>query len=131
MRMDTRFSSGNRWQAFLLCTVFAVAARSSAVSQTRDSSMLAITGTNDITQIQHIVFIIKENRSFDSYFGTFPGADGATTGLTSTGSSVSLRRTPDKTPQDIDHTWSAATTAMNGGKMDHFDLIFGGNNNGA
>ena len=31
-------------------------------------------------KIQHIVFIVKENRSFDIYFGTFPGADGATTG---------------------------------------------------
>ena len=37
------------------------------------------------SKIQHIVFIIKENRSFDTYFGTFPGADGATTGLVSTG----------------------------------------------
>src|SRR5919109_203642 len=32
------------------------------------------------TPIQHIVFIIKENHSFDSYFGRFPGAHGATTG---------------------------------------------------
>jgi hypothetical protein len=26
--------------------------------------------------IQHVVVIMQENRSFDSYFGTFPGADG-------------------------------------------------------
>jgi phospholipase C len=26
--------------------------------------------------IQHIVFIVQENRSFDQYFGTFPGAKG-------------------------------------------------------
>jgi phospholipase C len=26
--------------------------------------------------IQHVVFIVQENRSFDHYFGTFPGADG-------------------------------------------------------
>ena len=36
------------------------------------------------SKIQHIVFIVKENRSFDNYFGTFPGADGATTGMIST-----------------------------------------------
>ncbi len=36
-------------------------------------------------KIQHIVFIMKENRSFDSYFGTFPGANGATTATISTG----------------------------------------------
>ncbi len=27
-------------------------------------------------KIAHVIFIIQENRSFDSYFGTFPGADG-------------------------------------------------------
>ena len=26
--------------------------------------------------IKHLVFIVQENRSFDHYFGTFPGADG-------------------------------------------------------
>jgi phospholipase C len=30
----------------------------------------------DIHKIQHIVIIMQENRSFDSYFGTYPGADG-------------------------------------------------------
>src|SRR5438309_9966572 len=28
--------------------------------------------------IKHVVFIIKENRSFDNLFGRFPGANGAT-----------------------------------------------------
>ena len=28
------------------------------------------------TKIKHIIIIMQENRSFDSYFGTFPGADG-------------------------------------------------------
>src|SRR5712692_3450408 len=36
---------------------------------------------NGLRRIQHIVFIVKENRTFDNYFGTFPGADGATTGM--------------------------------------------------
>src|SRR5439155_17959617 len=27
--------------------------------------------------IKHVVFIVKENRSFDHMFGQFPGADGA------------------------------------------------------
>jgi phospholipase C len=27
-------------------------------------------------QIRHLVFIVQENRSFDHYFGTFPGAEG-------------------------------------------------------
>ncbi len=31
---------------------------------------------NDIHAIKHILIIMQENRSFDSYFGTYPGADG-------------------------------------------------------
>jgi phospholipase C len=30
----------------------------------------------DIHKIQHVVVIMQENRSFDEYFGTYPGADG-------------------------------------------------------
>jgi phospholipase C len=26
--------------------------------------------------IQHVVIIVKENHTFDNYFGTFPGANG-------------------------------------------------------
>ena len=41
------------------------------------SSAPAVAATDDpIHKIQHIVIIMQENRSFDSYFGTFPGADG-------------------------------------------------------
>ena len=32
--------------------------------------------------IQHVIFLVKENRSFDHYFGTYPGAEGATEGGT-------------------------------------------------
>jgi phospholipase C len=31
-------------------------------------------------KIEHIVIIVKENHTFDNYFGIFPGADGATLG---------------------------------------------------
>src|SRR5260370_9422305 len=32
-----------------------------------------------IHKIQHVVVIMQENRSFDQYFGTYPGADGLPT----------------------------------------------------
>jgi len=32
--------------------------------------------TAGIHKIRHIVIVMQENRSFDSYFGTYPGADG-------------------------------------------------------
>jgi len=39
---------------------------------------LAATGANTAgaIPIRHVIIIMQENRSFDSYFGTFPGADG-------------------------------------------------------
>jgi len=33
------------------------------------------------TPIQHIIVIMQENRSFDSYFGTYPGANGIPAGV--------------------------------------------------
>ena len=32
--------------------------------------------SSGIHKIKHIVIIMQENRSFDHYFGTYPGADG-------------------------------------------------------
>jgi phospholipase C len=87
--------------------------------------------TNDLdafrSKIQHIVFIIKENRSFDTYFGTFPGADGATSGMISTGERMPLRHARDRMAHDIGHDWEDARRAMDDGKMDRFDLVRNGN----
>lgn len=75
--------------------------------------------------IQHIVILVKENRSFDNYFGTFPGADGTRTGKTSDGQTVPLLHTPDHTLIDINHAGDAAKVAVNGGKMNGFDKLQG------
>jgi phospholipase C len=41
-------------------------------------------GTGGSSQIKHVFIIFQENRSFDSYFGTFPGADGIPTNFDGT-----------------------------------------------
>ena len=88
-------------------------------------------GPTDITAIQHIVFIIKENRSFDNYFGTYPGANGATTAVTSYGAVVPLLETPDYAyPFDPEHGWNSGNEAIDGGKMDRFDMLADANING-
>jgi phospholipase C len=79
----------------------------------------AATGIN---KIQHVVFIVKENRSFNEYFGAFPGATGSTTGLLSTGATIPLGQTPDAMPYDICHDWACLIAMMDYGKMDHYDL---------
>lgn len=77
-------------------------------------------------RIKHIVFIIKENRTFDHYFGKYPGADGATEGKLSTGETVSLTQAPDVTAKDLGHSFDDGLIAVNGGKMDGFDQIMNG-----
>jgi phospholipase C len=82
--------------------------------------------TKDITVIQHTVFILKENHTFDNYFGTFPGADGATSGRISTGQVVPLSHMADTSIAGLCNSWDCALQGMDGGKMDRFDLIYGG-----
>jgi phospholipase C len=84
----------------------------------------------DMTVIQHIVFFVKENRSFDSMFGKFPGANGATHGTISSGVVVPLQRLSDSLEADIGHSWSGTLAAMDNGKMDRFDLLEEANING-
>jgi phospholipase C len=86
--------------------------------------------SGNINQIQHIVFIVKENHSFDHYFGTFPGADGATSGPISSGAVVPLAHSGDAILIEPDYSYFAARGAINGGKMDSFDTVLHGNSNG-
>jgi len=78
--------------------------------------------TASVGNIQHVVFIIKENRSFDEYFGTFLGANGATTYTTHTGQVKTLGHTPDKAKHDMGHEWTDSHSNIDGGRMDRFDL---------
>jgi phospholipase C len=66
--------------AFLLATM-TLAACGGSTSNTNttpggSSNSGAQLPNDDIHKIEHIIVIMQENRSFDSYFGTFPGADG-------------------------------------------------------
>jgi phospholipase C len=77
-----------------------------------------------IHKIQHVIVIMQENRSFDSYFGTYPGADGIPPGVC----------VPDPLTQPcvkphVDHADSNKGAAhadasnaadIDGGKMDGF-----------
>jgi phospholipase C len=69
--------------------------------------------------------IIKENHSFDNIFGRFPGADGTTQARTSAGKLVTMGETPDHPLLDVAHAGDAAALAINGGKMNQFDLLPG------
>jgi hypothetical protein len=76
--------------------------------------------------IKHVVVIYQENNSFDEVLGytcavTLAGrCDGATTGKTSTGTTIPLAQPPDIVPT-VNHSPGSITTAIDGGKMDGFD----------
>jgi len=45
-------------------------------SQPSASALRPTAAPSGISKIRHVVVIMQENRSFDSFFGTYPGADG-------------------------------------------------------
>jgi phospholipase C len=82
-----------------------------------------------IHKIKHVVVIMQENRSFDSYFGTFPGADGIPMrrGVPTACAPDPLRHRcvrPYHDPHDVNyggpHEVVAYRTDFNGGRMDGF-----------
>jgi phospholipase C len=94
------------------------------VVTTRTKFVSVPPGTGSAGAIKHVVLIVKENRSFDGYFGTFPGANGATTATISTGQVIPLGHMPDPPAHDMGHQWLHAHNDIDGGKMDRFDQEF-------
>ncbi len=79
--------------------------------------------------IRHVIVIMQENRSFDSYFGTFPGADGLPTrnGQFTVCVPDPARGTCDRPFHDSSfvngggpHGAGAASADIDGGRMDGF-----------
>ena len=80
-------------------------------------------------KIKHVIVIMQENRSFDSYFGTFPGADGIpmkngvpTVCIPNPETHTCVR--PFHDPNDVNlggpHNVDSSVADVNGGKMDGF-----------
>jgi len=80
--------------------------------------------------IQHIIIMDKENRTFDSMFGTFPNANGTSTYVGTDAQTHILNHQPDRLEQDISHSHDSAITGIDGGKMDKFSKIWGAVQNG-
>ena len=74
------------------------------------------------TPIKHVVFVIKENRTFDNMFGLFPGANGVTVGMDQ-GEARVLTPAVDRLEMDIRHCYDCALQAWNEGEMDGFATI--------
>jgi len=112
------------------------------------------------TPIKHVIVLIQENRSFDNFFATYPGADGAASGQAAAmpspiATSCAAKHQPVITQpttvpltkvslvgagfpnnfgadNDLDHIYDPGyVTELDNGKMDGFDsVLFGANGRG-
>ncbi len=77
-----------------------------------------------LEKIKHFVFIMEENKSFDHYFGTYPGADGIPAGVAlkdpTDGTIVTPYHSTDDVDFDAPHDHSNAIADIDAGKMDGF-----------
>jgi phospholipase C len=102
---------------------------SSALFLACDAPSHDTTGSQAQEKIKHVVVIMQENRSFDSYFGTYPGADGI-----SMRNGIPIVCIPDPStksclrpvhdPNDLNHGGphgpGNAIADVDGGRMDGF-----------
>jgi phospholipase C len=93
---------------------------------TANASLPAQPSTKLGDYIQHVVIVVQSNRSFNNLFATFPGADGATSGLNSLGQTVPLKVTQLHYWKEMNNSHKAFKTDYDGGKMDGWDRIFVG-----
>ena len=70
--------------------------------------------------IKHVIYLVKENRTFDHMFGRFPGAEGAITGMDH-GVERPLTRASSEAIPDVEHCYECALEAWNHGAMDGFN----------
>ncbi len=86
-------------------------------------------GYDGIHKIKHIIIVMQENRSFDNYFGTYPGADGIVgpdgritlcVPDPASGACVQPFHAVSAYDTDSGHTQTQAIADIDGGKMDGF-----------
>ncbi len=113
-----------------------------AAASAASGPALAVTGDapSKLTDIDHVIILMKENRSFDHYFGTLSGVRGFDdpTARQPGGGSLfhqadakrpegfvapfwlNTRRTSGQRVENLSHAWGAQHAAWNGGRMDNW-----------
>ena len=130
MRWWREYSRGNFYRVSCLVVAALCATLSLAACGSSSTANNQTTQSNSgIHKIKHIIVIMQENRSFDSYFGTYPGADGIpmSNGVPTvcapdpkTGQCVKPYHDPAVLNGGGPHGAANATADINGGKMNGF-----------
>ena len=132
--MSERRTHTTRWQAWgavltasLLagaCTTGSSAHHAGTSGPATAPSGLVAGAPAGADKIQHIVVIMQENRSFDSYFGTYPGADGIPAGVCVPDAATGKCDQPFHDDNAVNHGGphgqDNAAADIDGGKMDGF-----------
>jgi phospholipase C len=83
-----------------------------------------VSGPQGIHKIKHVIVIIQENRSLDSYFGTYPGVDGIPKGVCVPdplhGGCIKPYVDHADSNKGGPHVNASSIADVNGGKMDGF-----------
>jgi phospholipase C len=126
----------NGWLLFLLLLSATVVAGCGGGSSSLPAAMPP-NGNSEpppaASPIRHVVIVIQENRSFNDFFATFPGADGSTIGEAEKApacgfdkeKTIKLQERGLVLPSDLGHSYQDYVTSRDGGKMDGFDLVPG------
>jgi len=114
---------------FVLCVLGWTSASASAGANPSAGNSATRAPSAGIRKIKHVVVIMQENRSFDSYFGTYPGANGipmqnGKPTVCSPNPTTQVCEPPYHDAHDVNqggpHAAPDAVADINGGKMDGF-----------
>ena len=118
---DGRAMSWARIPLYLAVGAIAVAC---APAQSSPTPLHTSSTTAGIHQIKHVIVVMQENRSFDTYFGMFPGADGIAGDVCLPDSRTGSCVRPFVDHADVNgggpHGAANATADVDAGRMDGF-----------
>ncbi len=131
MRIPRRLTVGVAGMALVSVVSGCVSTHKSAIPSLTTGATNPATGlkppgpvTPELGKIRHIIVIMQENRSFDTYFGTYPGADGIPAGACVPDRATNQCVKPYVNHADVNgggpHGQTNASADINGGKMDGF-----------
>ncbi len=123
-------TSWERWKGLLTIGYFVALMLAGSLLTPMATHPQAAAAPGDIHKIKHVVIIMQENRSYDEYFGTYPGGDGlprnANGGFAacvpnpSQGGCVQPYHDAADRNSGGPHGESSARADIDGGKMDGF-----------
>ncbi len=125
MREPMQVQSKVPWVSVIALLAVVIAGCSSSSKKASTSQTTTTTTTPAaVHKIKHVIVIMQENRSFDTYFGVYPGADGIPAGVCLPDPRSEGCAKPFVDHSDVNgggpHGQGAATSDINNGKMDGF-----------